>query len=176
VVLEFVRLRQTGGHEEEHAHRVAAIIGVAEAAARSGWAVDEGRISPDLLVGRRLSLDQFYGPLFDPATGTLRPARTVGHGAHFIDDRGFVDALLEPPYGLHPATDGAFTRALDPGELLRDVIRHVLDAPTVDTPIWHWNGDWCRYFDAGRDWWGASAWTVRTGPAEMIALAASATD
>ncbi|MGH3760696.1 hypothetical protein [Actinophytocola sp.] len=62
--------------------------------------------------------------------------------------------------------------ALDTEALLRDV----LCTPGRDARIWHWNGDRCRYFDAGRDRWGASAWTIRTSPTEVVTIAASTTD
>jgi len=178
VVLDFVLLRGIDGQDEEHAHRVAAVVGVAQAAVRrdAAWAVECGSVDPETLVGRRLSLAEFYGPRSDPATGALRAEQPVGWRPHFVDGRGFVDALLDPPYGLHPSRDGHFSGALDTGALLRDVVSAVLCAPGADTPIWHWNGDWCRYFDAGRDWWGASAWTIRTGGTDIVTIAASTTD
>ncbi len=95
----------------------------------------------------------------------------------FLDGQGFVDALLDPPYGLSPRTDGQFSRALDEDALLRDVIHDVLHTPTADTPIWHWEG-WCRYFEAGWDWWGGSGMDGphRTGPDDIVSIAASSTD
>ena len=115
-----------------------------------GWrraATEAALVPPDALTGRRITLQQFYGPDFDPTTGMLHERST-----NELDDdfshRGIVAALLHPPYGIKP--DQAGYR--DERELLIDVITDVIGTPDITTPIWHWTGDWCRYFDAGNEW------------------------
>lgn len=198
VVVQFARVAVLGaGVAEEHLHRRAAIAGVAALTGThadrieqalplyqgrheylveiaDGWrraATEAALVSPDALTGRRITLKQFYGPDFDATTGILHERSTYELDNDF-GQRGIVAALLYPPYGIKP--DRAGYR--DERELLIDVITDVICAPDITTPIWHWTGDWCRYFDAGNDWWGAAAWTLRVGPDEILTAAASSTD
>ena len=198
VVVQFARVTVVGaGVAEEHLHRRAAIAGVAaltaehadrvERSARlyqglpqdlmeiaEGWrraAAEAASVSPDALTGRRITVQQFYGPDFDAATGVLH-TRSTNELDDDFSERGFVAALLHPPYGIRP--DQAGYR--DEHDLLIDVIAEVIRTPDITTPIWHWTGDWCRYFDAGNEWWGAAAWTLRVGPDEILTAAASSTD
>jgi hypothetical protein len=198
VVVQFARVAVPGaGAAEEHLHRRAAIAGVAAFVDAHADRVEQARppylgrpedlaeiadglrraateaasVSPDALTGRRITLQQFYGPDFDAATGILHQRSTNELDDDF-SQRGIVAALLYPPYGIKPDLAGY----RDERELLIDVITDVIGTPDTTTPIWHWTGDWCRYFDAGNEWWGAAAWTLRAGPDEILTAAASATD
>lgn len=180
------------GPDEDQVHRQAAVAGVArfatdwadqvervardrpEAAAAAGAArqgeAEATSVSPDALSGQRISLAEFYGQHLDPPAGILRTPFTLEDDD--FSRRGFVAAFLDPPYGLQPQRAG---RA-DAWVLLQDVVRDILRTPTPATPIWRWRGDWCPYFDAGREWWGAAAWTVGLGPSEILVIGASSTD
>jgi hypothetical protein len=87
---------------------------------------------------------------------------------------GYADAFIDPPYSLFAA--GRRLDATEIRELFLAVVRDVLRCPTDGTPIWGFEGDWCDWFAAGREWWGAAAWTVRVDPAGIVAVLASATD
>ncbi len=198
VAVQFARVAILDvGVAEEHLHRGAAIAGVAAlTGARAdlteqglplyqgrredlveivnGWrraATEAALVPPDALTGRRITLQQFYGPDFDATTGILHKRSTDQLDGDF-SQRGIVAALLYPPYGIKPELAGY----RDKRELLTDVITDVIRTPDTSTPIWHWTGDWCRYFDAGNEWWGAAAWTLRVGPDEILLAAASSTD
>lgn len=174
---------EPGGAAEEPVHRRAAIDGVAAfllswaaeldqvsapnapdlAVFWRGRAAEAATVDPDSLSGRRLSLSQFYG--WDPAASL---PRDLVNGLPW----GFVRALLAPPYGVDPGRAGYAGER----ELLTAVIHDVLLSPTAATPVWEWDGDWCSYFDAGNERWGATAWTMKVREDAILVIGASTTD
>ncbi len=79
---------------------------------------------------------------------------------------GFVD----PPHPIR------FTpRATQ--ELFLEIDELLLGSPTAGTEIWWWDGgNWAECFDAGLEWWGAWAATIRTSATTLTVVCASTTD
>ena len=198
VVPDFVLLSVPTRDDEELTHRQAAVAGVAEASRPAGrkFVTEARAVPPEWLHGRRLSLRDFYGPLFDPATEILlvrderATAVSIGGWPPYVPagqdtspvtvprragDWAFADAFTNPPYGLRGA-DGRRMKGVATRDLFIATVHHVLRRPPTETPIWGWEGDWCPYFDRGHEWWGAAAWTVRTAPDRIVTIAVSATD
>lgn len=202
VVVDFVLLRQLIEATEENVHRAAVVAGVAEA---SRWRDVPGPVlGPEW--GRRIDLDTFYGSDFDRQGRRLLlhagddvseelqrkgyPGRSaakffgpytwtdsddVEHALWFGEGEtpggGYASYFAKPPFGTHLDHPGI-------AHLFLTVINQVLQNPTQDTEIWQWEASsvWAPYFEAGEDWWGTAAWTLRLTDDTLLAIAASTTD
>lgn len=82
--------------------------------------------------------------------------------------RGFAEAFLDPVSGTGD------TKALYQAFLAVDDL--VLKRPGPEAHMYHWRGDWHRYFDAGNEGWGSDAWTVARDATTIVVIGASATD
>lgn len=83
--------------------------------------------------------------------------------------RGFAEAFLDPVMGPKDDVRDLYHALLAVDDL-------VLNRPGAETEIYHWDGDWHRYFDAGNEGWGSDAWTVARDATTIVVIGASATD
>ena len=75
-------------------------------------------------------------------------------------------AFLEPPQGFD-ATPEDFER----------VNAALFPKGSDALEVCEWTTDWCNYFDAGHEWWGAACWSVYDRELErFVVVMASATD
>jgi hypothetical protein len=165
-----------------------------------------GLVDAAQVHGQRVSREAFYGHWYDPDTrrayasgmsvvmrlkaATEPPPHVVGFSSHkgpfiWLDEDDPQPFELDPPAD-HDAPRGFAEAFLDPAmgtEDERDLYRAflavddvVLNRPSRETQIYHWNGDWHRYFDAGNEGWGSDAWTVARDATTIVVIGASATD
>jgi hypothetical protein len=113
--------------------------------------------------GRGITLDEFLGPGFNRKEKKLVP---VGK----IPVKGYAQAFAEPPYPLEMTEE-------EKNGLFLDVLHEIFHDFEESFVIYSWGTDWNRYFDPGREWWGAQLWTVLFFERqEIVVVGASTTD
>jgi hypothetical protein len=102
--------------------------------------------------------------------------RATGERVWWVEDPAGIPIGLSDVF--HTAPLGGFRDIDWPGldALFAALLTQVLGVGTEPVDAWLWDGDWSPYFDEGREWWGAYAWTVRTDRDHVVVVGASATD
>jgi hypothetical protein len=178
-VLEVFRFAPTGlAAEDSAAH---------ESVARAAAALFAGEALPvdSPTEGRRIPLRELFGPRFVLETGELLfptsrgllPAEAAARARAEVNgwasdcNDGLAGAFSDPPYTLRLPLDRV------------DALFRVVWDATVGTlrddevVVMTWSTDAWPAFDAGREWWGSSLWTVaRRDGSRFAAFAASSTD
>jgi hypothetical protein len=205
IALDVMRLRApTGGHSVEWSHRVAVVFAVSAFARARGR--DPGPTDPAVPVGRPVDARDLLGQAVDRPTRRLwAPTGTVfapqkdpfarcsavsedsadvvagayvdratGQRVWLVEDPAGVPLGLAEVFGSSPLGIRIGVEEVD--ELFAAFTRDVLRVDDVPVEGWFWVGDWSPYFDEGREWWGAYAWTVRTDAEHVVVVGASATD
>ena len=137
--------------------------------------------------GEKISLETFLGPFYDFSTGSILPFQDseqkplkwlYGRGLEDGDASiyGFVDALLNPPYGLR-IEDRDRIKVVH--FFLEYFLKIDIENGTLNEPLFivEWSKDWSNYFDPGKDWWGTFFWTIFLRyTREFVIVGASTTD
>ena len=175
VVMQYVVMQAEGPSGTVYdLHKEAAVLtleAVAEEWAASGWPLAL-RMHPELAQGRRITATEFLGPYFDQEKRSLimpDSKSSTGDLDNFIT-HGYADAFSDPPHSLHGALD-------ELNALFHAMNEALFGGLDVTSDIYQWSVDWCNYFDAGREWWGAFLWTVHDADQNtLVGVAASTTD
>jgi hypothetical protein len=122
---------------------------------------------------KAISALDFVGPFYDWQAETLiNPWVDGGGGARLRHSCicGYADAFLDPPHGLGIALSEA-------SALFRAINRDLFGMLTPELDVRSWPTDWCDFFDAGLEWWGAFYWTIHaTRTNLLVVIGASTTD
>lgn len=153
--------------------------------------------------GRRNSIQEFLGPFYDiklnkPLIRGCLDNTTVGKYFYYDspeellhakdehdpdldfsskypeakDTRGFIYSFMEPPYGLVRIGDSIKEK----GQYLIRFMQYLF-SEIEDLHVYSWSIDSSKYFDAGKEWWGASFWTVYNSEKDWyIGICGSSTD
>lgn len=148
-------------------------------------AEDYWRLTVDekLMQARRIGIEHLLGSGFDlrdkscsGLSGSQSYVEVPSYAAFDADEgRDFVvknllDAILDPPHGLHISSAEAIA-------LAKDVFVGLFGPCFEDTEVFTWSPHFSNYFESGLEWWGAYLWTVRNVSRRLvIAIGASATD
>jgi hypothetical protein len=163
IARNFERLiREDPDHEDQHRKTASEAIGHWTRAGRA-------EVDPAALHGYRLGLRDLYGDAFDPSQGVLDDRKTKYAGDEFDRAWTLVDAFVSTPYSLR-------VRGEELQQLWTKVVVELLQSPQDSTTMFRWDGDWSPFFDAGREWWGAAAWTITRSPSQLLVVCASTTD
>ena len=200
VPLDVLRVAAPRTDPPDLAHRAAVVHAVAAFAADRGVA-DDGSADPRRLLGVPLVRADLLGRRVDPATGRLlrwaAPDFFLAAGPDVravavTDPAAHGGATLGGPLRLAGA-DGERWLVWDPSgpiwglgevvaegggddELFAGLVGDLLGAGGDTVEAFRWTGNWSHYFDAGNEWWGGYAWTVRTDDGHVVVFGASWTD
>lgn len=126
-------------------------------------------VEPSQLHGRRITPHDLYGAGFDHERSLFKEEATKFSRDVFDPAWTLTDAFVQTPYRLDVSGPQLH-------QLWTGVVEQVLGRPDAAAPIHRWDGDWSTFFDAGREWWGAAAWTIGRGAREIVVVCASTTD
>lgn len=124
------------------------------------------------LQGRRITMEDFFGPHYDFQTCQLCDKQS------YSDFAGYAYAFWHPPYGLCDFQSSAKRVSVEEAtNLFHEINQKVLGGVTAESIIFEWPTDWSSIFDAGKEWWGSFLWTcTNPGTRQIVVLSASTTD